>query len=119
MKDKIVLSLKEIRNYGFSIIQINDDLYINEKDLDNIEKLRLKGFNDLADSLNKLKVYHLEDSVNDNKISDGYVLNSDNRTFNNFEYKNDDINFFLFIVVAVLMILIFFFFLPICYSIIW
>ena len=46
MKDKIVLSLKEIRNYRFSIIQINDDLYINEKDLDNIEKLRLKGFYD-------------------------------------------------------------------------
>ena len=119
MKEKIVLSLKEIRNYGFSIIQINDDIYINEKDLANIEKLRLNGFNDLADSLNKLKVFHLEDSVNDNKISEGYVLNSDNRTPNNCECENDDINFLLFMIVFALMILIFFFILPMCFSIIW
>ena len=39
MKDKIVLSLKEIRNYRFSIIQINDDLYINEKDLQKVQGL--------------------------------------------------------------------------------
>lgn len=117
MKNKIVLDLKEIANYRFSIIQFNNDLYINEKDLINIEKLRMKGFNDLADSLNKLKIYHLDGEITDNKISEGYVLNSDKKASNNCECKNDDINFFLFLIVFALMILIFFFFLPMCFSI--
>ena len=102
MQDKIVLNLEKITDYKFSVIQINDELYINEKDLININKLKEKGYNDLATSLSKLKIYRIEEVDRDNQkcVSNEYFINGDNRTSDSFEKDIESIFFVLSLLVV-------------------
>ena len=113
MQDKIVLNLEKITDYKFSVIQINDKLYINEKDLININQLKEKGFNNLADSLGALGIYRIEETDNDNKkiVSNEYSSYSNNGTSKNLENDIESIFFMisLLVVATILLFSLFFF----------